>query len=743
MNRKYLLSSIVIAALMIVTSFSVLASMGSPVEQPQKASISTYTTHATIFINGNAGFTNASGVVWGNGTVTNPYIIGGWDINNGGGLGIYIYGATVYFIIRDCYLHGSNAGDGICLSYSSNAKVINNTCLNTYSGMWLEVVTGSDVYNNTLLNNKEGIGIYGVCSVTIHNNNFSNNINAGINVWSSSGSSNTIWNNTFYHNHGAGDIYDPAHIQAIDNEAGNKWNSPKGYGNYWSDWKTPDANINGIVDISYNISGSAGAKDNFPRAHATCTITSPTASPSCLINWCYIKLMGVAYDDVMLSNVTWTNSLGGSGIAYGTTSWQSRGNVQLFAGVNVITVTAHAYDGHTATDTLSITYDNVLPACTITSPTSNPTYATNSATINLAGSASDTSGIATVVWKNAATSASGTAIGKTSWSITGIALNAGMNLIYVNATDNAGNKKSDAISVTSDMGGLAVTITSPTSASTYSTNWGWIKLMGTASDDIGVTSVTWTNTPIGGGDPSSGTAYGTTSWQSRGNVQLFAQVSTIVVTAHDAAGNTATDVLTVTYDIVAPICTITSPTSMQSYSDSKATIDLGGTASDANGIATVTWKNTATGASGTANGTTSWSITGIALNVGINLIYVNATDNAGTRGPDKIWVTYDPGSLNVTITDPTSSPTMTTGWHMICLKGTASDDNKVTSVTWSNSLGGSGAMYMTPQYGAKSVTWQSRGNVHLLPGDNVITVTAYDNTGNSKTDVLTVTYTGL
>lgn len=127
------------------------------------------------------------------------------------------------------------------------------------------------------------------------------------------------------------------------------------------------------------------------------------------------------------------------------------------------------------------------------------------------------------------------------------------------------------------------------------------------------------------------------------------------------------------------------------------------------------------------------------------MITVTAYDAAGNTATDTLTVTYMPPELappTVTITDPTSSPTMTTGWHMIYLKGTATDNIKVTSVTWSNSLGESGIAYMTPQYGAPSVTWQSRGNVLLYHGDNVITVTATDSNGNTATDLLTVTYTG-
>ncbi len=61
-------------------------------------------------------------------------------------------------------------------------------------------------------------------------------------------------------------------FQAWDDGTDNWWNSSDGYGNYWSDWTTPDYNMDGIVDFPYNISGNAGAKDYYPR---TTTPTEP------------------------------------------------------------------------------------------------------------------------------------------------------------------------------------------------------------------------------------------------------------------------------------------------------------------------------------------------------------------------------------------------------------------------------------------------------------------------------------
>ncbi|MEM3738132.1 MAG: hypothetical protein QW204_00060, partial [Thermoplasmata archaeon] len=63
-----------------------------------------FTVRTPIRINGDNGFTTTNGVVAGNGSETNPYIIEGWEIDGSGyGFGIYIGNTTAYFIIRNCY----------------------------------------------------------------------------------------------------------------------------------------------------------------------------------------------------------------------------------------------------------------------------------------------------------------------------------------------------------------------------------------------------------------------------------------------------------------------------------------------------------------------------------------------------------------------------------------------------------------------------------------------------------------
>jgi len=89
-----------------------------------------------------------------------------------------------------------------------------------------------------------------------------------------------------------------------------------------------------------------------------------------------------------------------------------------------------------------------------------------------------------------------------------------------------------------------VTITSPQGGTPgYSTSSSPTTLAGTASDNVGVTGVTWSNSRGG-----SGTAAGTTSWTA-GDIALQLGSNVLTVTARDAAGNIGTATLTATLTI--------------------------------------------------------------------------------------------------------------------------------------------------------------------------------------------------
>jgi hypothetical protein len=97
-------------------------------------------------------------------------------------------------------------------------------------------------------------------------------------------------------------------------------------------------------------------------------------------------------------------------------------------------------------------------------------------------------------------------------------------------------------------------------------------------------------------------------------------------------------------DTTPPTCAIASPTTSSAYATSSSSMALGGTASDNVGVTQVTWANDR-GGSGTASGTTTWTVASIALQSGANVVTVTARDAAGNTGTDTLTVTYTPPSV--------------------------------------------------------------------------------------------------
>jgi uncharacterized repeat protein (TIGR02543 family) len=89
------------------------------------------------------------------------------------------------------------------------------------------------------------------------------------------------------------------------------------------------------------------------------------------------------------------------------------------------------------------------------------------------------------------------------------------------------------------------------------------------------------------------------------------------------------------------------------------------------------------------------------------------------------------------ITAPTSSPTFTNTTGVLNLSGTADDNlglvqGSVANVAWANNQGGSGMATGTTNWSATNIT--------LIPGINILTVTATDASGNSSNATLTAIF---
>jgi len=121
---------------------------------------------------------------------------------------------------------------------------------------------------------------------------------------------------------------------------------------------------------------------------------------------------------------------------------------------------------------------------------------------------------------------------------------------YSVATDNVGHREEKVAAAEAtttvqvgDEVPPVVGITEPTSEATWTSSSATVNIAGTASDNVGVTRVTVVNDR----DGMLREATGTTSWHYHG-LPLLAGENVITVTAHDAAGNSATATIAVTYE---------------------------------------------------------------------------------------------------------------------------------------------------------------------------------------------------
>jgi hypothetical protein len=250
-----------------------------------------------------------------------------------------------------------------------------------------------------------------------------------------------------------------------------------------------------------------------------------------------------------------------------------------------------------------------------------------------------------------------------------------------------------------------VAMTSPTSNPTYSTSSSTLTLGGTASDNVGVTQVTWANSRGG-----SGTAAATTSWTA-GGIILQPGTNVLTVTARDAAGNIATASLTVTLsDTTLPTISITAPATGATVGGRTTVMAM---ASDNVGVAGVqfTLSGANLGAEDTTNSyAVTWDTTTVANGTyTLTAVARDATGNLST-----------PAAVSVIVANDQTPPVLS-AIRAGAITGAG------TTISWttdeaSNSQVEYGA---TPAYGSASAVNGSLVTAHGMPLGGLAANTLY------------------
>ncbi len=284
----------------------------SNTKSPLAYTLSEYTPHDPILINGDSEFTStAQAEGWsGNGTRTNPYVISGLEILTDAESAISITGTTTYFVIRDCFLIGASfsvrlshisfgtlenvhtkesSTAGVFVEWSSNVTLIIVSCFDTECGLsffesdnitirdctcianWrygIEInhCTHGIVTNNSLERNVRAIHVPDSNDIEIHRNIiWSCDIGLDENTQSTGF---TITENMFAFCYGDGlvlagtdhSVVNNTFVHSIVGDSGtdNLWDDGFSQGNYWSDYSGTGW---------YSISGPAGSLDHYPKLY--------------------------------------------------------------------------------------------------------------------------------------------------------------------------------------------------------------------------------------------------------------------------------------------------------------------------------------------------------------------------------------------------------------------------------------------------------------------------------------------
>jgi len=150
--------------------------------------------HAGIYITSNGGFNQINGVVSGNGTVSNPFVIEGWEITTDPGISIRY--TSAFFMIRNVYLNGL----GVDLFYVNNGELSNDTISNS-SGLTIES-SNSDVIANSTITAATGEGLHVIDSknISITDNVISWNKYSGVDLQGTSSSNIVLLANKIFEN---------------------------------------------------------------------------------------------------------------------------------------------------------------------------------------------------------------------------------------------------------------------------------------------------------------------------------------------------------------------------------------------------------------------------------------------------------------------------------------------------------------------------------------------------------------
>ena len=323
----------------------------------------------------------------------------------------------------------------------------------------------------------------------------------------------------------------------------------------------------------------------------------------------------------VVGQITWQNSLGGSGSIAAAGAWSYV--APLTVGTNVINVRGSNWWSEVSTDVVTVVRSAAtLPWLDITNAPATVGFAVSNQLVG--GFSSNLVG--QIRWTNQLNGAAGTLAAAANWSLV-CPLGVGSNLIVVSGSNGTGQAASDSIGVTR-VAAPTLDVTNVNATVRYSIS----NLTVGGSTGNGVTGqLRWTNALTG----ASGTVAAANPFSIPG-IALNIGANTITVRGTNLYGDLASDSVTIERGAIGTDLPLVDVTNVnETVAHAVSSLFIGGTA-NAHVVGQMTWVNSL-GWSGGFAAATNWSFNA-SLGVGTNVITVTGTNLWGEVSQDVVSI---------------------------------------------------------------------------------------------------------
>ncbi len=441
-----------------------------------------------------------------------------------------------------------------------------------------------------------------------------------------------------------------------------------------------------FMELYYD-AGSGGGAVPAPAV----AITNPATASLAVDNATATYTLAGTCNASTVGLLAWTNSLtGAKGTVAAGVAWSISG-VALNVGTNAITVRGTNTAGVAASAGVSIARAAGVPASASVTVTNPPTafLAVDNTVSNytLAGTC-NTNAIGHLAWTNTLTKLGGRVAAATAWTLPIARLDVGDNAITLSVSNSVGAVASASVTIAraeaGPVGGGTETFANYSGTSSYAdgtftgqdgSTWTYARCRGDMQINGSAPTLGKDLTPmayvrsgvIGGGCGALSFKYrrsftssitcdvyvantlvttltgGDGTTQTYNNAAVNIAGDFVIVFTNRAKGGQVTidDVTWTSYGASvpgAPAVTITNPALASiAVDNATATYTLAGTC-NSNTVGLLAWTNSLTGAKGTLAAGLTWSLGGLALNVGTNVVTVRGTNTAGAADTASVTI---------------------------------------------------------------------------------------------------------